>query len=136
MTDLTPVPQSAGYPARSLTGRVVEHVRLWRERRRWIGEMANAAAFGRLDDVLTDVGLNRAELGYLMDGPVDAGRQFEVFARMEGLDIHRLPTGVLREAVRTCAHCHCRTACKRWLRTGVWKHDGDSRCPNAALLHH
>lgn len=136
MTDLAPATRSTGYPARGLAARVVEHVRLWRERRRWIGEMANAAAFGRLDAVLGDVGLNRTELNYLMDAPVDAGRQFEAFARMEGVDVTQLPPGTLREATRTCAHCRCRTACKRWLRTGVWQHDGDSRCPNAALLHH
>ena len=130
MTPPTP-PLGRGLPAR-----IVERLRLWHERRRCISEMANAAALGRLDDLLDDAGMTRADLTVLMDGPSDAGRQFEVFAKMEGVDVRRLPAGVLREAIRVCARCDRRAPCKRWLRTGVWRDQRDSRSPNAALLHH
>lgn len=136
MTSSLPAMQPASLSPIGLPARIVARFRLWRKRRRWIGEMADAAAFGQLDGILADVGLNHAELGFLMDGPADAGREFGIFAQMQGVDVKRLPPDVVREAVHACAHCASRVPCKRWLRTGTWKYDGDSRCPNAALFYH
>jgi len=65
-----------------------------------------------------------------------AGRQFETLAKMYGFDIGQLDPTALRDAAGTCAGCACRKACRRWLRTGVFKYAGDSRCPNARLLRH
>jgi hypothetical protein len=59
---------------------------------------------------------------------------FETLAEMAGVDVRQLDPAVLREATGICARCACRKACRRWLRTGVFKYAGDSRCPNAALL--
>jgi hypothetical protein len=68
--------------------------------------------------------------------PCRDGRQLETWAKMQGSEIGRLDPAVLRDALGTCARCACRKACRRWLRTGVFKYAGDSRCPNAALLRH
>lgn len=123
-------------PPLHLAARIVERFRLWRERRRWVREMTAAATLSRLDDLLNDVELTRAELDRLIEGPPDAGRQLEALAGMEQIDLHSLDAAVLREATWTCARCQSRAACKRWLRDGVWRGDGDTRCPNAALLLH
>ena len=61
-------------------------------------------------------------------------RPFETLAAMAGVNIHRIDPDVLRNAVRKCAGCACRQACRRWLRTGVFPYSGDPRCPNADLL--
>jgi uncharacterized protein YjiS (DUF1127 family) len=132
----TVAPLSAPLPAPGFTARLTERLRLWRERRRWIGEMADAASLGRLDDTLNDVGITRAELGVLIEGPPDAGRQFETLAEMAQIDLHRLDPAVLREAMWVCSRCATRVPCKRWLSTGVWRDGTDMRCPNAALFHH
>ena len=126
-----PAPVGPGIAARA-----VERWRLWRQQCRWRAEMAKAASLGRIDDILNDIGLTRSELDYLVEGPADAGQQFEQLARMEHVDLRRQPAGAVREATLACAHCACRSACKRWLQTGIWQHDGDPRCPNAALLKH
>ncbi len=127
-------PVEARAPAPSLAARLAARFRLWRRRRRWLAEMSEAAALGRLDDMLNDMSLTRAELGTLVDAPADAGTQFETFARLADVDLRELDPAVLREAIWKCTRCDCRTACKLWLRTGVWKHAGDQRCPNAELL--
>ena len=117
-----------------LGGRIAARYRLWRERRRWVGEMANVAALGRLNDVLNDVGLTRAELGVMVEGPADAGRQFETLAGLAEADLTACSPAALREAAWICARCAHRDACKRWLRTGEWRDDEDMRCPNATLF--
>jgi uncharacterized protein YjiS (DUF1127 family) len=121
-------------PPSHFVSRCAERFRCWRRKRRFIAEMRQAAALGRLDEVLADLGLSRFELDDLMTAPADAGREFEIMARMEGFDPDRLRPEVLRDAMRKCARCEGRDACKRWLRTGEWHHDGDSRCPNAGLF--
>ena len=131
MSDLSTISQMTPPPSPG----VAERVRDWRRRRRWIKEMANAAALGRLDDILDDAALTRAELDLLMQGPGDAGRQFETLAAMASLNLDHLSPEVRREAMWKCAGCTCRAACKRWLRTGVWR-GAPMRCPNAALLRH
>jgi uncharacterized protein YjiS (DUF1127 family) len=123
-------------PSLHLAGRIAERVRLWRERRRWVREMASAATLTRLDDLLNDVELSRAELDQLIDGPPDAGRQLETLAAMAQVDLHSIDAAMLREASWKCARCRLHAACKVWLRDGSWRGDGDTRCPNAALLRH
>ena len=136
MMNLAAIAVTAPPPSCSLTARLTERLRLWRQRRRWIGEMAGAAQLGRLDDMLNDVALTRAELDVLIDAPADAGAQFETFAEMAQVDLHSLDPAVLREAHWVCTRCESRRPCKRWLRTGVWRDSADMRCPNAALFHH
>ena len=121
--------------APGLTARIAERWRLWRHRRRWISEMRDAAALGRLDDLLQDVGMTRGELDLLIEVPLDAGQQFETLAEMEKVELSAIPPDELREAHWNCVRCDCREPCKRWLATGVWEHEGDSRCPNADLLN-
>jgi len=123
-------------PAHGFVAGLAERFRYWRERRRWIGEMANAASLDRVEAVLEDLGLTRSELDFLMNGPADAGRQIEALAEAAGVDLARLDAAALREAMWTCTRCATREACKRWLRGEGWQADGDSRCPNAALLKH
>src|SRR6266702_156943 len=76
--------------------------------------------------------------GFAMQRPMPCrrGREFATWAKMHGFDIGQLDPALLRAAVETCAHCSCRKARRRWLRTGVFEHAGDPRCPNAALLRH
>jgi uncharacterized protein YjiS (DUF1127 family) len=136
MTSPAEIAVAAPPPARGFAARLTERLRGWRERRRWIGEMADAAALGRPGEVLNDVGITRAELGALTDGPADAGRQFETLAEMAQIDLHQFGPAVLREAMWVCARCASRAPCQRWLRTGVWRDGADMRCPNAALLRH
>ena len=136
MHELTITGLSSPQPPHSLAARIAERWRLWRQRRRWISELQQVAALGRLDDLLGDIGISHADLDQLIDRPADAGRQFEQLAAMEQVDLRQFPPEVLREAEWACLRCECRAPCKRWLRTGAWEHDGDSRCPNAALLHH
>ncbi len=133
-TELFFDPVEARASAPNLAVRLAERLRLWRRKRRWVAEMSNAATLDRLDDMLNDTGLTRAELGTLVDSPADAGTQFEDFARLAGVDLHELDPAVLREAMWKCTRCECRAPCKLWLRTGVWKHAGDQRCPNAPLF--
>lgn len=127
----------APFPSPSAPGvlaRMAERWRQHRRRNRWVREMANVASLGRLDDVLCDVALTRSELGSLINGRPDAGSQFEKLARMENVDLSRERPETLREAMWNCARCPCRAPCDHWLRTGEWTGDGDTRCPNAALL--
>lgn len=134
---LPPDDRFAAPPARrrvSLAARCRERFRAWRQKRRWVGEMRDAAALGRLDEVLDDVGMTHAELDELIAAPADAGLQFAQMAELQGADLDRIPPARLREAIRKCTRCTSRTACKRWLRDGEWRYDGDPRCPNAALL--
>lgn len=119
-----------------MAAQLADRWRLWRQRRRWIAEMQQAAALGRLDDLLHDVGITHAELDALIDAPADAGRQFELLAEMEHADLRQFPPEVRREAEWACIRCDCRAACKRWLNRGVWDYQGDPRCPNAGLLRH
>ena len=121
---------------RGLPARVIARVRLWYERRRSSGELRHASALGRFDDALADAGMSRADLGEMMAGPADAGRQFEALAEAEGVDLSRLRPEALREAVRVCVRCPYRTPCKRWLNAGIWAYGEEPRCPNAALLRH
>jgi hypothetical protein len=123
-------------PPLHLAGRLGARFRLWREHRRWVREMTAAATLGRLDDLLNGVELTRAELDQLVDGPPDAGRQLETMAGMARVDLHGIDAAALREATWKCARCGNRAACKVWLRDGVWRGDGDTRCPNAALRRH
>jgi uncharacterized protein YjiS (DUF1127 family) len=116
--------------------RVGERLRLWWERRRWIGEMRDASALGRFGDVLKDTGISRADLGEMIEAPADAGRQFEALAEVEGVDVRQFPPEVLHEAIRVCIRCAYRGPCKRWLATGVWAYGEEARCPNTALLRH
>lgn len=111
-----------------------ERFRAWRRKRRWMREMAKAVALGRLDEILADVGMTRAELEELMTEPEAAGLQFEKMAAMLGIDSKQFPAGAVNSAVHACIRCECRAACKRWLRIGTWHYDGDPRCPNAGLL--
>jgi hypothetical protein len=80
--------------------------------------------------------MTRAELDTLITAPPDTGRQFETMAEMARIDLHHLDPAVLREAMWVCSRCECKTPCKRWLETGVWRGGADTRCPNAALFHH
>jgi uncharacterized protein YjiS (DUF1127 family) len=121
-------------PHVGLAARCAERLGAWRQKRRWVREMRNAAALGRLDDVLDDIGMTYAELDELMAAPADAGRQFGVLADMTGVDLGRLPAAAVHEAIWKCARCPARTPCKRWLRGAGWNYAGDPRCPNAALL--
>ncbi|HEV2335293.1 MAG TPA: hypothetical protein VGS13_07340 [Stellaceae bacterium] len=127
---------AAPLTARGLTARLAERLRRWRQHRRWIGDMANAAALGSLDDTLNDVGLTRTELDTLIEAPEDAGTQFETLAEMARVDLHKLDPAVLREASWVCRRCEARAPCTGWLRTGVWRSGVDMRCPNAAIFHH
>ncbi len=136
MTGPAPIDFSEPFRPPGLAARLVERFRLWRQRRRWLAEMANAGAFGRLDDILHDVGMTHAELGVLIDAPADAGRQLETLAEKAQIDLHHLSPEVLREAMWVCSRCECRVPCKRWLRTGIWRGGSDMRCPNAALFRH
>lgn len=128
-----PVYVPPSQPLTELFARLTDWFGYWRERRRWIAEMRNIAALGRLDDVLADIGLNRAQLGVLMTGPVDAGRQLDAMAAAAGTDLDAIPPAVLRDAQWTCTLCESRSACAHWLRSGEWS-GGDPRCPNADLL--
>lgn len=143
MLDTAPIPfDLVGFPynrpisSPGVAARLFKRWQLWRQRRRWIAEMTEAAALGRLDEILTDIGMTHADLKLLIDAPVDAGQQFEQLAEMEHGELTGLDPSQLREATLICARCECREPCKRWLRTGVWDGDGDQRCPNAALIHH
>lgn len=62
------------------------------------------------------------------------GEQFEILARMHGVDVAQMDPVVFREAKDSCADCACRKACRNWLRTGIFEYSGDPRCPNTALL--
>jgi uncharacterized protein DUF6455 len=129
-------PYSPPLPSRRLMARVAERWHGWRERRRWIGEVSEAAQLGRLDDILNDVSLTRAELDGLIEGPADAGRQLDQLAAMAQVDLGEVEPAVLREATWVCTRCEIRDACKHWLNTGVWNGGDNTRCPNAALLRH
>ena len=129
-----PIAFAPPLPSRGLGERLVERYVDWRRKRRWIAELHEAAALGRLDDVLDDIGLTHEQLDRLIDAPADAGQQFETLAAMAHIDLHHLPPETLREAMWTCVNCACREACKRWLDTGEWRDSEDSRCPNAALF--
>jgi hypothetical protein len=123
-------------PVRSsrFAARCIERFRAARRKRYWRREMAKAAALGSLGEILADLGMTRGELKELMAEPANAGLQFEKLAAMLANDCERLSPGAVHEAMQVCARCECRAACKRWLQTGVWRYDGDPRCPNAALL--
>lgn len=120
-------------PRPEVVGRIAARWRLWRERHRWPREVANVAALGRIEDVLEDVGITRAELDTLTAAPLDAGRQFPALAGMAGADLSKFAPEAVREAAWACTRCGHRDACRRWLRTGQWRDGGDMRCPNAAL---
>lgn len=88
------------------------------------------------DPVMFDEGAFLYSSGFAAPRPrrCRTSRIFETLATMEGVDISRLDPVSVHKAKLTCAHCACREACRRWLRTGVFQYAGDPRCPNAALL--
>jgi hypothetical protein len=114
--------------------RLAVNLRLWREKRRWVAEMQRAAGRGELDGILNDIGLSRGDLDTLIDAPADAGRQFETYAAMNHVDLHRVDAAELREAEWTCIRCSHADACRHWLRDGIWDDGADQRCPNAELM--
>lgn len=119
----------------SLWRRVMERVHGWRRKQRWIGELKNAVQLGRLDDTLNNVGITRAELELIVNAPNDAGNEFGTFAELAHTAFGRLDPAARRQAAWVCIHCRRRIACKRWLRTGVWRGDGSEMlCPNAGLF--
>ncbi|HWB48528.1 MAG TPA: DUF6455 family protein [Stellaceae bacterium] len=134
MSAVLPAYVPPSQPLTALFVRLVERFGYWRERRHWLAELRRVAAFGRLDETLADIGIDRARLDVLANGPVDAGRQFEPMAKAAGADLIAIPPAVLRDAEWTCVLCEHRAACAHWLRSGEWE-GGDTRCPNAALLH-
>ncbi len=124
----------ASSPVPSFRARVLERLRLWFERRRWIGELRGACALSRFEALLEDAALSRADVGALIEAPADAGRQFEALAAALGVDVSRFHPQVLREAVRVCVRCQHRGPCKRRLRAGGAIEGEGWRCPNAALF--
>jgi uncharacterized protein YjiS (DUF1127 family) len=136
MPDPDPITFCDPIPPLHLAARIAERLRLWREHRRWVRGMEAAATLSSLDHLLNDVELTRAELDRLIGGPPDAGRQLETLAGMARVDLRGIDAAALREATWKCARCANRAACRAWLRDGVWRGDGDTRCPNAALLRH
>ena len=133
MSTLIPAFVSPSQPIVEFFSRLAERFGYWRQRRRWVSELRYVAALDNFDETLADIGLDRARLDILVNGPVDAGRQFEPMAAAAGADLHAMPPAALRDAEWNCTVCDSRSACARWLRSGEWK-GGDSRCPNADLL--
>lgn len=125
---------AAPLPPIGFATRLALNLRLWREKRRWIAEMRHAAGLGRLNDILSDVGLSRGDLDTLIDAPVDAGHQFETYATMAQVNLRDLDPAKLREAEWACIRCPHADPCRRWLREGVWDNADDPRCPNAAFM--
>ncbi len=134
--DLAAINPAPAVSSPGLAARCAERFRAWRRKRRWVRELKDAQALGRLDEVLDDIGITRAEMDELMAAPADAGRQFEVMAKLEGVDLAQVDAGALREATWKCVRCDSRAPCKRWMRTGLWSYGGDPRCPNARLWRH
>ena len=134
MTDLAPAFASSSHPLVGFFADLAQRFAYWRERRRWIAEMTNVASLGRPGAILADIGLGRAQLDVLMTGPVDAGRQLGAMAAGMGAALQHVPPSVLRDAEWTCTVCPNGKACAHWLRNGEWVGDGDSRCPNEAVL--
>ena len=134
MSGIVPAYVPPSQPLTEFIVGLVARFAYWRERRRWLAELRQVAACGRLDETLADIGLDRARLAVLANGPVDAGRQLEPMAVAAGADLAAIPPAVLRDAEWTCTVCESRSACAHWLRSGEWKGE-DMRCPNAALLH-
>lgn len=134
MTDLAPAFVSPARPLVSFFADLAQRFGYWRERRRWIAEMANVASLGRPGAILADIGLDRAQLDVLMTGPVDAGRQLDAMVAATGAELADVPPAALRDAEWTCTVCESRRACAHWLRSGEWTGGSDARCPNEALL--
>ena len=136
MTDLAPAFVAPSQPLFGFVAELMRRFGYWRERRRWIAEMAGVASLGRPGSILTDIGLNHAQLDVLMTGRVDAGRQLEAMAAGMGAALEHVSPAVLRDAEWTCTVCPKGPACAHWLRNGEWVGDGDQRCPNEPLLRH
>lgn len=134
MTGFAPAYIPPSHPLAGFLASLAERFGYWRERRRWAAEMANVATLGHPGAALADIGLDRAQLDVLLNGPADAGRQLEVMAAAFGADLDRVPPAVLRDAEWTCVICKSRSACAHWLRSGEWTGGPDARCPNTAVL--
>ncbi|HUI34286.1 MAG TPA: hypothetical protein VLX67_02025 [Stellaceae bacterium] len=133
MTELAPAFVSPSQPLAGFFAELAQRFAYWRERRRWIAEMANVASLGHPGAILADIGLDRAQLDVLMTGPVDAGRQLDAMVAGMGTTLEHVPPAVLRDAEWTCTVCPNGRACAHWLRNGEWMGDGDPRCPNEPL---
>lgn len=134
MSGVVPAFVPPSQPLTEFVLRLTERFRYWRERRRWITELRRASTACRLDELLADIGLDRARLDVLVNAPLDAGRQLDAMAAATGARLDQVPVQMLRDAEWTCTVCESRAACGHWLRTGEWAR-GDTRCPNAELLH-
>lgn len=112
---------------------ISRHVDGGRKRRQLKRELAQLAAMGSLDAVLSDIGLARSQVEPLIAGCADSGELMDRMVARLGIDPAQLPAEVLRELTWTCTTCADKRKCRAWLADAA---DPEFRsfCPNAAPL--
>jgi hypothetical protein len=104
-----------------------------RKRRQLKRELAQLAAMGELDALLTDVGLVRSQVQPLIAGSAAANERLDKMIDRLGIDVARLPIESLRDMAWTCMNCRAKRHCRQWLSDNKVP-DFHSFCPNAAEL--
>jgi len=104
-----------------------------RKRRQLRRELAQLAAMGSLDAVLSDVGLARSQVEPLIAGCTGSRELMDQMLARLGIDPAQLPIEVLRDMTWTCTTCPDKRKCRVWLAEAEGT-DFHSFCPNAAQL--
>lgn len=105
-----------------------------RKRRQLRLELAQLAAMGDLDAVLTDVGLARSQIEPLIEGCAGSRELLDRMLARLGIDAAQLTIEGLRDMTWTCTTCSDKRKCREWLAEAEEMGDFHSFCPNAAQL--
>ncbi len=118
------------------TSRVARVIGEVRDRAALRAEFAHLRETGQLDRVLTDIGVDPAELPTLIRNHPGAPRRLAAmlrYLRIEATKEGRSSTE-MRAIERTCSLCEASGKCDRWLRSDG-SEDPSTFCPNTQAFH-
>ena len=96
-------------------------------------ELAKLDRHGKLDTILEDIGITRAELNIMARGYPEADRLLPTMAYRLGIALDEIDAHSLHALKHTCVLCQSHRKCRRWLASG--RREGAERfCPNHPLL--
>jgi nucleotide-binding universal stress UspA family protein len=93
-------------------------------------ELLECDRLGVLDDLLTDLNLNRHELGRLTENYPLSSKLFGAMAERLGVDPSQSDASTRQELQHTCSLCSHQIECKHWLQ-GFEEEGFEEFCPNA-----
>ena len=120
----------------ALLGRVTRVIGELRDRAALRAEFAHLRDTGQLDRVLSDIGVDPAEIPTLIKNHPGAPRRLAAMLRHLRIDATKdgRSSWEMRTIERTCSLCEAGAKCDRWLRS-AGSEDPGHFCPNTQAFH-